>query len=278
MMNSISMADYLSDCAVDALITEVSLTPKPGLVDKLSSNAHRDMDWNLLVLSAKSLRSCFYQIAKRAEGSLIDQSLREDIAEIGRQGELTMLETTHGINTHKGAIWILGLMIAVLSSQKELIRSDTLFSLIGTLASFDDRFYHPTHVTKGQLSKQRFGVRSALDEARAGFPVLQQVLLMKASVTQDHVLYWLEKLIQLISLVDDTCIISRSNLETLRMLQKQAKNILVEGIGTVKGKKAYQQLCEYCLNAYVSPGGSADLLAALIFLKKLGVINGTVEF
>ncbi len=280
------IASMLADQAVFALIEEVSLTPKPGLVDFKSSNAHKDMDWALLVASARALHDTFYQIALSGYSASLDQSLREKIAQIGREGEMKMLQVTGGVNTHKGAIWVLGLMIAVLAHQmgKALVRGEsvsisltTLLRNCGQLASFTDRCYQSRTLTKGQESRRKYGIRGALEEAQEGFPTLRKVIALPATAKEGN-LYWIERLLQLMSVVEDTCIISRSDLSTLHQVQQTASDILTLGITTEVGQQAYQQLCQYCTEAYLSPGGSADLLAAIIFLEKVGVINGTVTF
>lgn len=271
-------AKWLADKAVESLIAEVSLTPKPGLVDKQSSNAHNDMDWALLVDSANVLYPTFYQIAKRAINSNLDQSLREDIAQIGRDGEVTMLKKTNGINTHKGAIWILGLMIAVLASQPNPIDVYQISKLCGQLASFKDRRYQKSTLSKGEIIKKQYAVRNALEEAQLGFPSLMSVLNMETTSRKESEQYWIERLLQLMSVVQDTCIISRSDIEMLHVVQDKAKQILKLGMTSELGKNHYRQLCDFCLTNYISPGGSADLLSAMIFLDKLGVINGTVTF
>ncbi|WP_051396102.1 triphosphoribosyl-dephospho-CoA synthase [Ignatzschineria larvae DSM 13226] len=292
------LASMLADQAVFALIEEVSLTPKPGLVDFRSSNAHKDMDWALLVASARALHDTFYQIALSGYSAPLDQSLREKIAKIGREGEMKMLQVTGGVNTHKGAIWVLGLMIAVLAHQisEALIRGEsvltsltTLLQDCGQLASFTDRYYQSRTLTKGQESRRKYGIRGALEEAQLGFPTLRYVLSLPTiavdtdlSETHQFIksedLSNIERLLQLISVVEDTCIIARSDLATLRKIQAFATRILTLGLTTTAGQQAYQQLCQYCTEAYLSPGGSADLLAAIIFLEKVGVINGTVTF
>lgn len=280
------IATVLADQAVSALIEEVSLTPKPGLVDFKSSNAHKDMDWALLVASARALHDTFYQIALSGYNAPLDQSLREKIAKIGREGEMKMLQATGGVNTHKGAIWVLGLIIAVLAHQmsKAMVRGEsvlisltTLLRNCGQLASFTDRHYQARTLTKGQESRRKYGIRGALEEAQEGFPTLRKVIALPTTAKEGD-LYWIERLLQLMSVVEDTCIISRSDLSTLHQVQQTASDILTLGITTEVGQQAYQQLCQYCTEAYLSPGGSADLLAAIIFLEKVGVINGTVTF
>ena len=101
-----STTEYLADMAVEALLAEVNLTPKPALVDQRGSGAHDDLTLELMEKSARSLLPMFKAMAEAAEyhGQLC-QRLREDIGQLGRQGEQRMLQVTKGINTHRGAIW-----------------------------------------------------------------------------------------------------------------------------------------------------------------------------
>ena len=109
----LSLSECLADLAVDALIDEADLSPKPGLVDRRGSGAHTDLHLGLMHASALSLWPCFKAMADAAcaRGTL-SQALREDIGQIGREGEVEMLRITAGVNTHRGAIWALGLLTA----------------------------------------------------------------------------------------------------------------------------------------------------------------------
>jgi len=103
----------LPHAAVAALLAELRLTPKPALVDRRGSGAHQDLDFALMQRSAHSLLPCFQAISTAARRiGRVDQELREALGEIGRQGEARMLVVTGGINTHRGAIWNLGLLLA----------------------------------------------------------------------------------------------------------------------------------------------------------------------
>src|SRR5882672_6988189 len=103
---------WLADAAVHVLVEEADLTPKPGLVDSRGSGAHADMNLEMLHRSAHSLHATFTAIASRAFEAEESVSLRESLSEIGRRGERIMLQVTGGVNTHRGAIWTLGLLCA----------------------------------------------------------------------------------------------------------------------------------------------------------------------
>ena len=108
----LSLADRLADLAVDALIDEADLSPKPALVDRRGNGAHTDLHLGLMHASALSLWPAFKEMAEAAvEIGEVDSTLREAIGRIGREGEQAMLATTNGVNTHRGAIWALGLLV-----------------------------------------------------------------------------------------------------------------------------------------------------------------------
>ncbi len=106
------IARTLSRLAVGCLIEEVDLTPKPGLVDTRGPGAHADLDIDVMHRSAKSLGPCFEAMAVAAHGRRPGREIREKLAEIGREGERAMFAATGGVNTHKGAIWAMGLLTA----------------------------------------------------------------------------------------------------------------------------------------------------------------------
>ncbi len=122
-----------------ALIAEVELSPKPGLVDAHSTGAHHDMDLSLFLRSAKPLTPFFKQMAIVSWNHPIDQELREKIAEIGRQAEKAMLKATNGVNTHKGAIWVMGLLSSVISqkiSSNESLNYPSIIRNCGKISCF----------------------------------------------------------------------------------------------------------------------------------------------
>ncbi len=108
----IAPSEVLADLAVRALVEEALLTPKPGLVDLRGPGAHDDLSLSTMLRSAESLRGTFADVAAACEGRRPDLDLRETLGAIGRAGEAEMLGVTGGANTHRGAIWTLGLLVA----------------------------------------------------------------------------------------------------------------------------------------------------------------------
>src|SRR6204780_5957381 len=161
--------DALAALAEQALIAEAELTPKPGLVDRRGSGAHNDLSLNLMRLSATSLRPFFAAMGAIATGRDLDTSLRRDLAAIGRDAERKMYQVTSGVNTHKGAIWNLGLLVAA-AARSDVTHSGEIAADAGTIARLPDRA-QPALITHGDMVRKRYGINAgARAEAASGFP------------------------------------------------------------------------------------------------------------
>ncbi|SEA35904.1 triphosphoribosyl-dephospho-CoA synthase [Thalassobacillus cyri] len=270
--NAEACGTQLSELAVNALVEEAELTPKPGLVDRDDSGAHQDLNFGLMVRSADSLKSTFADIGSAAFLQEPNQELREKIALIGRVGEKKMFEAV-GTNTHKGAIWALGLLVASAAVHLPGTRLEKITGTAGEIACFTDR-KAPEISTNGSNVQQRFGVKGAREEAQQGFPhvirVALPVLQEARQKGMSESMARLEALIQLISHVDDTCILHRGGIAALSAAKMKSKNIIqLGGVATAEGWEALSQLEQTLLKYNASPGGSADLLAAALFLDRL---------
>ncbi|WP_221563105.1 triphosphoribosyl-dephospho-CoA synthase [Alkalihalobacillus sp. TS-13] len=263
----------LADLAVGALIDEAELTPKPGLVDKQDSGSHADMDLELMIKSANGLYDTFAEIGCVSYRQMPTQELREKIARIGRVGEEKMLQTTGGVNTHKGAIWALGLLIASTAVHSPYTNVEQIAGTAGKLARFEDR-YAPFVSTNGSVAKQRYGVSGAKGEAQRGFPHVIEVALPALEKARQKGLSErfsrLDTLIALYKHVDDTCILHRGGKKALHVTKWGAEKIMNNGgVSTSEGWKALAELDQTLMQYGVSPGGSADLLAAALFLDSV---------
>ena len=206
------LCSLIGTLARQALIAEAELTPKPGLVDQRGSGSHTDLSLDLMIRSALAIEPFIRLIAFQSRNERPSPRLRATLATTGRAAERAMLEATHGSNTHKGAIWTLGLLAAATSVGRDelpttpsvhhdhgpLVRGrDTAsqfnfdpFTIARTaaeIAFFDDSYESapnapakpdrtpnapPSH---GQIVANRFGATGARGEAIAGFPHIIQV-------------------------------------------------------------------------------------------------------
>jgi triphosphoribosyl-dephospho-CoA synthase len=264
----------IADLAVDAMRAEADLTPKPGLVDGRGPGAHTDMTRRILHHSAEALRTALAQCASAAMESELDKDLRADIGVIGRVGEQTMLVATRGVNTHRGALWALGLLSAGAArgggAQAAVAFAARLSSIPDpALASFA-----PARRSHGAVVRRRFGARGAAGEAQAGFPHITAHALPTLRAARldgaDEDTARLDALLSLIAHLDDTCVLHRGGRSALRAVQSGAAAVLhAGGCRTTLGQARFQALDRLCAKRRLSPGGSGDLLSATLFLDAL---------
>ncbi|GAA0423724.1 putative 2-(5''-triphosphoribosyl)-3'-dephosphocoenzyme-A synthase [Acrocarpospora corrugata] len=276
-------AAMLADLAVRALGAEARLGPKPGLVDHRGGGAHGDMDLPLMLASAEALRPVFRSLAVAAQRMAVGSGLRTELGRIGRAGERVMLGATRGVNTHRGALWALGLLVAGAATAADepsaVGRAARLAALpdaadaegaSGSAAS-PDADVPASVLSHGERVRRRFGVPGARGEAAAGFPHVVEVALprLRQGRAAGHAedVARLDALLAVMSHLNDTCVLHRGGLAGLRVVRTGAARVLAEGgTGTVPGRTALAELDER-LRAYgLSPGGSGDLLAAALFL------------
>ena len=278
---SATRVEVLADLAVCALVDEAELTPKPALVDCRGSGAHNDMDLGMLRRSAHALRPTFAALAARAHGRAPSQWLREELAAIGRRGEREMLAVTGGVNTHRGAIWTLGLLTAAASMAPLDAGPAHIAALTGRVAAFADR-YSPQETSHGSLVTKRYGVAGARGEARRGFPhivgaALPALQAARAAGCPERCAR-LDALVALVVHVDDTCLLHRGGHAALHDAQTGARAVLAAGgSATVAGRRALRLLEAVLLRHNASPGGSADLLAGALLLDSLNNAVGSGE-
>jgi triphosphoribosyl-dephospho-CoA synthase len=264
-------ASGLADRAVDVLIAEAMLTPKPALVDGRGSGAHRDLDLTRLLRSAHSLHGAFLQMAAFAAGREPNQALREGLALIGRAGERDMLAATGGSNAHRGAIWIIGLLVAARAMSGAGATASELAAQAGRIAAFTDRYAPPQDHSHGARACRRYGVRGARGEACAGFPHVVNLGLPALWAARargaDETCARLDALMAIMTSLDDTCLLHRGGLAALDAAKGGAHAVLAAGgSSTSAGWHALLCLDAELLARRASPGGCADLLAACLFL------------
>lgn len=274
--NPASLAERLADLAVDALIDEADLSPKPALVDRRSSGAHTDLHLGLMHASAISLWPAFKQMADAAIAtSDINPALRETIGRLGREGEAAMMRTTNGVNTHRGAIWALGLLVTAAALDPDDLSPEGLCQRAGQLAVIEDRHQtaNQSH-SHGQTVAQKYGAMGAREQAQAGFPAVIQTglpqLLCSRAAGHGEQNARLDALLAIMTTLSDTCVLYRAGEEGLHAMQHGAQRVLdAGGSATLGGRRALNQLDQQLLSLNASPGGAADLLAACLFIDRL---------
>ncbi len=263
----------LADIAVAVLLDEARLTPKPALVDMRGGGAHTDLDLALMIRSANSLRPSFAAIAAICEGRLPTRELREELAAIGRAGERAMMRATRGSNAHRGALWTLGLLVAGTVMAESDRCAGAIAGLAAVVARYPDRFA-PAAPSNGSRVWDRFGVRGARGEAAAGFPHAVEIGLPQLAAgrvrgySEDDAR--LDTLLSIMCSLDDTCLLHRGGRAALARAKTGARAVLARGgVSSVAGRRALLELDADLRSLGASPGGSADLLAAVLLLDRV---------
>lgn len=251
---------------ISQIYFELDLYPRFGLVGKVDSGSHKDMDFNLFLESTFAIKPYIKQF--------IDMGFEEidpiKLKKLGQRAEQTMFEVTKGINTQKGLIFALGIFLPAFiktiisfedeSYLKQLIK-DIAKDIVGDYFETIESKEHKSH---GDLIFLEHGIKGIRGEALSGFE-----LLFQDAPNRDGTLYDpYECLIFLMSELDDTTIIHRKGIDTLRKVQKEMK-ILVDNGGFKKNKLYYETLSDRYKQDGISPGGSSDILVLKLIYENM---------
>lgn len=251
----------IAHLATQALQAELDTTPKPGLVDKDNNGAHRDMDYALMQRSIDTLHPYFVKLALLGCADALPT--HTSIRDIGIEAEKAMLSATNGVNTHKGALFSMGLAVVAAAHEKD---TDSLQTTIKALAaSFPDT--NGTHGSKAkQLSKGTTAIKGALDNAREGYEMLfAEWLPFYIERRKERDAYTLHKtLLRIMCDLDDTNVIYRTDLATAEEVKQEARALLDSF-----SKAALKDMDRHYTTRNISPGGAADMLSLTIFIGSI---------
>lgn len=258
----------ISENAVTSLLAEVHTGPKPGLVDRFNSGAHRDMDEGTFIKSAEALRGYFTDCAYAGMYYALtgDDKVYESLISIGITAEKTMLEATGGVNTHKGAIFSMGIF-ACAAGMSEISGRD----FRSCVKSLGEKLSSMTvsRGTAGDRISRETGIGGIREEAAKGYPAVFEVGLpvLKREITfGDAEDAALKTLLHIILAAEDTNVIARGGLSAAKWLREEAADILAEcEYAGFDMRAALTELDRRCIDKNLSPGGSADLLGLCLF-------------
>ena len=261
----------IGDCAVGCLIMELETWPKPGLVSHVDNGSHDDMDADTFRRSATAIKPYFQRLADAAAEGCGMGRLRI----IGLEAEAAMLAATTGVNTHRGAIFGLGLLCAAAGArargvvEPELTLGDVVTRLWGGSILEGPVLLH----SHGSVARRRFHAGGARLEAAQGFPSVYRIglpaLRGAADVMPlDREAARVEACFSLIASLEDTNLLHRGGLHGLRFAHRATRHFLDTG-GVRRGgwRTRAQAVHESFVARRLSPGGSADLLAMTLFVE-----------
>lgn len=270
--------EQLAAYATRAVLYEVTTSPKPGLVDRYTNGAHDDMDIFTFMSSTSALTKGFSEIGECAHnfnGS--GEALFQDLRPIGMAMESSMFKATHGVNTHKGIIFSLSLSIAAAVQVNKVSQptAEKISEYIKSMTRGVSKELHENgetaEMTHGKEIYKSYGFKGIRGEAEDGFPTVMNYGLETLRIAKDTLSnkndVFIETLFSIMTVCEDSNIISRHAPETLYEIQLVAKNFLDSG--GMSQKNAIEMIekmdCDFT-ERNISPGGSADLLVITIFL------------
>lgn len=285
----------IAHLATQALQAELDTTPKPGLVDKDNNGAHRDMDYALMQRSIDTLHPYFVKLALLGCADALPT--HTSIRDIGIEAERAMLSATNGVNTHKGALFSMGLAVVataheerkIAANEEQILKErnggeDVLVSLQTTIkalaASFPDT--NGTHGSKAKLlSKGTTAIKGALDNAREGYEMLfaewLPFYIERRKERDAHTLH--KTLLRIMCDLDDTNVIYRTDLATAEEVKQEARALLdnFSKAHTAEDKEkriaaellALKDMDKRYTARNISPGGAADMLSLTIFIGSI---------
>lgn len=303
------VSTYVAECALEALLLEVAATPKPGLVDRRNNGAHRDMNFYTFIRSALSLRPHFALMAQAGQdlAKKPPQELFNYVRILGLAAEKDMFAATNNINTHKGALFALGLLcasagqaccrsadrsgwqpaalgqfVAQMSQglcQRELADLNTLAAqatnatqatgAVSLANAEPDIKVRPTAaLTHGQRMYLQYGACGARGQAESGFAQVIEKYLPYLRDLKKQQLDQDEILVRTLLLIG-------ADLDDTNILNRVGATKAAwakEACAALHEHYTHEAACQLddlFIKKRISPGGSADLLSVTIFLDKL---------
>ena len=261
---------FFARCAIKSLYYELSLFPKPGLVSFVDNGAHRDMDASLLYKSLVSLRHYFYRVGQLS----ISNATQQQLVKLAIDAEKNMLIRTNGVNTHRGAIFALGILcssmnrLCIKNANSTLTLMHVQKNIIDVWADFLTH-QHQNHVSHGRKVIEKYAVVGAKEIAIQGYQVVFDVFnKIKSLNITNPVHFGIYAYCLLLLRVDDTNVLHRVQKDGLAYARKQVANILTITNNETRIEQA-NQLHHAFTSKNISPGGVADLLGFLYFLKQI---------
>lgn len=255
-----STVPYLvADLAERALRLELDTTPKPGLVDRRDNGAHKDMDYALMSKSISALRPYLTRLAVESAKDIDPAKIKG----IGIEAEKAMLKATGGVNTHKGALFCIGLSVAAascLACSTGAVEAYSFKELVSRAASE----IPSARGTHGAEAKRSFKAVGALENARAAYPELfadwlPYYLSLEGDPFRCH-----KTLLHIMTTLDDTNILHRRGEEGLARAEAEAARLLEDF-----SESGLSSLNKDFIRENISPGGSADMLSLTIFINSI---------
>mgnify|MGYP001298856586 CR=1 FL=1 len=270
-------SEILSELMLNALLAEISLFPKPGLVTPIDSGSHSDMDYNSFLQSTSAISNIFTKLF----GEIIIEEKAftfESLRALGIEAEVKMKNATGNLNTHKGAIFLLiiiGYTIANLVRNKMELSpaniKNTIKKFYAAINADPLNNLANTHGNKVRKNTQnpKIGIKAEILNGlpsifEAGIPQLYLNQFSLRNTSKEKQITLIKTLLSIMSILDDSNILYRGNEKKLQLI-KEKSNIALQALIN-NNWEPYENLCIWTKNKNLSPGGAADILVGSIFI------------
>ena len=268
----------LAALAERALRLELDTPYKPGLVGPDGPGAHTDMDYAIMQRSIAALRPFWSRMAMAPDAA----ALRS----LGIEAEEAMLKATGGVNTHRGAIFCLGLALFArgmesVDTEDDMQKDLCKIAQVVLRNQLTDSDLHFTALSHGQVAVQEYGVKGAREMALSGYQALFQDWLpyYRGLCSTGSGAAVIQTLLRIMSTLDDTCVIHRVGYERAQEVKREAKSLLemADQVGHDASRTSASpvmpgltgHLCEAYAAEGISPGGAADMLALTLLIDSI---------
>ena len=268
----------IATLATKALLYEVSISPKAGLVSRLSNGSHKDMNFYTFINSSLALHNYFLNCFDYGQEKLFScPNFFKNLREFGKVAEKDMYEATKGINTHKGTIFSMGILLAVLGVHLKENEKIDLKILSEKIKEMCKPLLNELEATKnistyGEKAYKEYHLTGARGLAISGYEIVLLDGINKLKdfcKTLDFETACILLLFYYMSVLDDTNIVNRANITTLKEVQILSKELFEENKKTLEKeniKNSMSKLNDIFIEKNISAGGSADLLILTIFI------------
>lgn len=286
-MTNDEFCEFISSISIKSILFEVAASPKPGLVDRFNSGAHKNMDYYTFLRSISVLGQYFYDCTEAGVEFKGDdyKDLLVDIRPMGIKAEKEMFKATCGINTHKGIIFSMGIIAVAAGSLFIELDKDTFsyteisnrIKLITKDISKELELVHEDkeNFTYGEKLYLKYGTKGIRGEVESGFqtvinislPILEKLIFEEIYHINDILI---QILLYLMANTEDSNVLGRHNSEMLNYVQKESKKAIeLGGCFTEEGKRYIESMDKDFIDKNISPGGSADLLTVSLMMYVL---------
>ena len=265
-MKARTFFETIEEILLQSLKDELDLTPKPGCVDGLNSGPHADMDYDVFLRSISSLKGYFFEIMEVSNTSNTFADTFEAIRPIGMKYEEKMYDATNCINTHKGAIFTLGVIASAIGKlyyDNKYITIDLISEYVKLLCVniFDDFNKKEMQDSNGMRIYQNNAKHSGIRyEAKNGFKTAFDAYGFYKN-TKD----FLSTYVYIISTLDDTTTINRVGESGLNYSKTYAKNVL----NSENFDEEIKEMDKVYTEKNISTGGCADTIELVYFFKRM---------